>query len=156
MKKALLLIIFILTVLYSVDAQWYYKHCGVIDINNSTSEEFDCLWNKASRNSIGGAITTGIGIGAAGIGLIWGSYALRESYWYEWAAFLPISIMTAGLITLSVGLPIWITGAARKSNLRKNPHYNNLSFGTLKVAPTIKKNHFNNSYAFGLTASLSF
>ena len=48
--------------IYSVDAQWYNRSCGVIDISNWTPDEFECMWRNASRHVVGGTITTGIGI----------------------------------------------------------------------------------------------
>ena len=150
MKKAVLLFFVLFSVSYAADAQWQEKSCGVADIYHCSSEEFDCLWERASHNIRVGRITTVYGTIATVTGIIWGSQA------YDLAVILPYTLMTAGLITLSIGLPIWITGYARKSNLKENPHYKNLNFGSVKVAPTINKNHFNNSYSLGITASLSF
>jgi len=66
MKITLLLFSLIFTVLCNSNAQWSYKACGVADINNCTSEEFECHWKKATKNVRTGTITTGIGV--AGIG----------------------------------------------------------------------------------------
>jgi hypothetical protein len=149
MNKALLFLILLFSVLHTTDAQWYYKSCDVTDIKSCTYEEFQCLWERASHNILVGKITTIYGTIATVTGIIWGGQA------YDLAVILPYGIMTAGLITLSIGLPIWITGHARKSNLRENQHYKNLNFGNVKVAPTINKNHINNSYSVGLKMTLA-
>jgi hypothetical protein len=147
MKKALLLFFVLFSVLYSADAQWHYKTCGVTDMNNCTPVEFDCLWNKASKIAKVGAITTGIGTSLIAVGgiIVGGEYA-----------FTGVTLAMIGIVIDLVGIPIWITGGNRKSQLRKNPHFEALNSGSLNLFPLIRKNHFNNTYSVGLTASLRF
>ena len=150
MKKALLLFFVLFSVLYSADAQWHYKTCGVTDMNNCTPVEFDCLWNKASKISKVGAIATGVGtslVAVGGIILFWPAGD---------GGFIGVPIGMAGIVIDLVGIPIWITGSNRKSQLRKNPHFEALNSGSLNLFPLIRKNQFNNTYSVGLTASLSF
>jgi hypothetical protein len=147
MKKALLLFFVLFFVLYSADAQWHYKTCGVTDMNNCTPVEFDCLWNKASKIAKVGAITTGIGTSLIAVGgiIVGGEYA-----------FTGVTLAMIGIVIDLVGIPIWITGGNRKSQLRKNPHFEALKSGSLNLYPLIRKNHNGNTYSVGLTASLRF
>lgn len=72
-------------------------------------------------------------------------------------AFTGVTFAMIGIvIDFIIGAPVWITGAARKSRLRKNPLYEAPNSGSFNLSPTINKNHFNNSYSVGFTASLKF
>ncbi len=148
MKKVFLFLIVTFSVLYSADAQWYEKSCGVTDLDSITTQEFECLWAKATITARTGKIITGIGTSLIVVGgiMVGGQYA------FTGVTFAMIGIV----IDVFIGAPVWITGNNRKFNLRENPHYKNLNIGSLKVAPTISKNNFNNSYSVGFTASLKF
>ena len=157
MKKALLLFFVLFSVLHYVDAQWHYESCGVIDINNSTLAEFECLWGIASKNVRVGSIATGIG--AVGFGssilmvtLIMGGEIDNGTF----TTILTYAFIGAAITGLTLGPAFWITGASRKSRLRKNPHYEALKSSSLNISPSINRIHFNNSYSLGITASLSF
>ena len=157
MKKALLLVSLIFSGLYAVDAQWSYKSCGVVDINECTSEEFECLWERATKNVRVGAITTGIGVAGIGTSILMVTLIMgAEIDSGPVSAIFTYLSFGAGIVGVIIGPPIWITGAARKSKLRTNPHYEALNSLSFNLSPTINRNQFNNSYAFGLTASLSF
>ena len=112
MKKILLTIIVVLLYSNATNAQWHNRSCGVIDINTCSNEEFECIWNKASKLARGGAITTVVGtpiIVAGGIiGLAGGS---------EEAVWTGVFFGMAGLFIDIVGAPVWSTGAVRKNNL---------------------------------------
>ena len=151
MKKFLLLFFVIFSGLSYADAQWYYKSCGVADINNCTPSEFDCLWNNASKIAHGGAITTGIGTSLVAIGAI-----LTVASGFTEAAHATVTLSMVGLIIDMIGVPVWITGANRKSSLRKSPLYEALNSGSLNLSPTINRNQFTNTYSLGISASLSF
>ena len=118
MKKTLLFFIVTFSVLCSVDAQWYYRSCGVIDINNTTSEEFECLWKKATKNVRFGAIITAIGGSSIITGII-----IYFNYEEEgWVSFVPLAaavFFSAGFFIGLTGIPIWIIGANRRSKLKK-------------------------------------
>jgi hypothetical protein len=146
MKRTLLLIIFILSFLNAIDAQWYYRSCGVTDINNTTSEEFECLWKKATKNVRVGGIITAIGTSCFFIGFIGSSED----------EFLGTSIGIVGLFIDCIGIPIWIIGANRRSKLKKNPKYEDFILGSLNLSPVIGLNQINNSQYFGLSLSLNF
>ena len=147
MKKVFLLLIVTFSVLYSADAQWYERSCGVTDLDSITTQEFECLWAKATVTARTGKIITGIGTSLIVVGgiMVGGQYA-----------FTGVTFGMIGIVIDLIGAPIWITGYNRKFNLRENPHYKNLNIGSLKVAPTISKNNFSNSYALGISATLSF
>ncbi len=150
MKKALLLFFVLFSVLYSADAQWHYKTCGVTDMNNCTPVEFDCLWNKASKNAKVGAIATGVGTSLVAVGGIILFWPVGDG------GFIGVPIGMAGIIIDLVGIPIWITGGNRKSQLRKNPHYEAFNLRSLNISPSLNRNPFNHTYSFGLTASINF
>ena len=148
MKKPLLFLIVTFSILYSADAQWYEKSCGVNDMDNVTTQEFECLWAKATITARTGKIITGIGTSFIAVG---GIIVVAK------ASFTGVTLAMIGIvIDVFIGAPVWITGAGRISNLKENPHYKNLKFGSVKLAPTIIKNHFNNSYSTGLTVKLAF
>jgi hypothetical protein len=143
MRKAILSIIFLFIVSFSVDAQWYNRSCGVTDISNWTPDEFECMWRNASRCVVGGVLTTGVGVSCIVLGM--------ENWNYN------IRIAELGLFAIvPIGITFLITGAVRKSQLRKTPHSKGVNSQTLNIAPTINRNQFNNTYSLGLTASLSF
>jgi hypothetical protein len=147
MKRTLLLIIFILSFLNAIDAQWYHRSCGVTDINNTTSEEFECLWKKATKNvRVGGIITT------IGISCLLIAYIGSED---EWTYLGPIMIV-GGLFIDLIGIPIWIIGANRRSKLKKNPKYEDFILGSLNLSPALGVNQFNGTHYVGMSLSLNF
>lgn len=150
MNKVLVLSIVIVSGLYPAEAQWNLKYCNVPDIEHCTKTEFECLWERAEKNFQNGKVATLIGSIAAGIGLYWGSQA------YDMAVISAYMFMTAGLITVGVGVPVMLTGANRKSQLKRNPHFEALNSRSLNLYPTIRKNQISNAYSIGLTASLKF
>jgi hypothetical protein len=155
MKKALLLITIIVSFLYSADAQWNIKACGVTDIDNCTPEEFQCLWEKASKNFRGGKIATIVGSTCIVGGII--VYALAYTPSGDMGhVLIGGALVISGVIVDAIGIPKWKLGADRKAELKKHPHYDAQSFGTLNISPTIERNHLNSKYALGVTATLSF
>ena len=150
MRKAILSIIFLFIVSFSIDAQWYNRMCGVTEISNWTPDEFECMWKTASRQFVGGAITTGVGVSCVVLGSI---ISWNNSAWGDSAP--PIVILSLFAI-VPIGITFLITGAVRKSQLRKTPHSKGINSQTLNIAPTINRNQFNDTYSLGLTASLSF
>ena len=156
MKMTALIFVFILSFLSIMDAQkysWHYKQCGVIDINNCTSEEFDCLWGEAKMIANVGMIITIVGTSS----IVIGGY-LFNGYWGgddQSIVYYGMMVIT-GLIAIPVGITVWITGANRKSELRKTPNYDTFMLGSLKVSPSIGVDQFNNTYNYGVTLSLTF
>ena len=149
MRKAILSFIFLFIVSFSIDAQWYNRSCGVIEISNWTPDEFECMWRNASTCVVGGVITTGIGITCVVLGSI---IHMNNSFGDP----APPSVILCLFAVVPIGITIWITGAVRKSQLRKTPQSKGINSQSLNIAPTINRNHFNNTYSLGLTASLSF
>jgi len=148
MKKALLLFIVLFSISYSVDAQWYERLCAVTDLDSITTQEFECLWAKATITARTGKIITGIGTSFIVVG---GIIVVAES------SFTGVTLAMIGIvIDVIIGAPVWITGAGRKSELRKTPYYETLNLQTLNISPIIYKNQFNSSYSLGITASLRF
>ena len=147
MKRTLLLFIFIISFHNVIDAQWYYRSCGVTDINNTTYDEFECLWVHSTRTILAGAIATAIGTSCMIVGFYIILYENIDN---------PFLFFTGFITTFFVGIPIWITGAVRKSQLRKTPNYNLLNLGSLNLSPVIGLNKFNGSHYLGMSLSLNF
>jgi hypothetical protein len=163
MKKALMLVIVMFSAIYSADAQWYYKSCGVTDLNNITSEDFQCLQFKATRNVIGGAIVTGIGTTAivGGVSMVQKVNMDTNSDMGEviigaGSIFGGVFLIGAGIIIDLAGTALLMAGVSRHITLRKTPYFQNRSPSVLNIAPTINRDQFNNTYSLGLTASLRF
>ncbi len=159
MNKAILSIVFLLIVSLSIDAQWYTRSCGVSDISNWTTDEFGCMWKNASRHVVGGAITTGIGVSCIAVGLI----AFDRSKGVEGGVIGFTEADEVGIVMFAVSIPfnlvgisLLIAGASRKSQLKNTPHSKGINSHSLNIAPTINRNHLNNTYSLGLTASLRF
>jgi len=154
MKGIILSVAFVFSLLCSVNCQWYYKSCGVSDINNTTIDEFDCLWEKSNNIAKVGRTTCVVGTAF----MIAGSITMLASdpCCSSGVLFLGcFAVLGGGAINI-VGAPIWIVGAERKSKLKGSGHYNNRALGTVRLTPVIQRNHFNNSHAFGITATMSF
>ena len=147
MKKTLLFIIFITLFVNATNAQWYYRKCGVTDINNCTVEEFECLWSK-SNNTVG----AGIGMSIIGFGAIVVANGMTSGF----LDFTPAILGLTGFILVSVGIPVMITGTVRTGKLKKSVNYDNLNLGSLSLSPTINVNQFNNSQYYGLSISFNF
>ncbi len=150
MKKTVLLIIFILSFLSATDAQWYNRSCGVIDINNTTSEEFECIWRKTTENIIVGAILTAIGTG------FWVFIYIRENYYFKVGDLSGIFYIPAGFIFNMAGISIIMIGVTRKIELTKTPGYDFMKLGSLNLSPVIGLNQYNGSHYLGMSLSLNF
>ncbi len=154
MKKAIVSVIFVFSLLCSANCQWYHKSCSVSDIYNTTVDEFDCLWKKSNNLAKVGRTTCAVGTAfmiAGGITMIaadpcCSSGILLLGYF---------AVLGGGAINI-VGLPIWIVGAERKSKLKKSIHFKNQPITTIRITPVLQRNNYNNNHTFGLTATISF
>ena len=157
MKKALLLIIFLFSCLHSANAQWYHDHCGVTDINNCTTEEFKCLWEYSSRLVITGSILTGIGTGCIIGGIIIElnnlTFMVQEQ---DSKSNIGGYLFWGGVIIDLIAIPMMSIGFTQKGKLKHTPNYKSQNLEILNISPTINRNHFNNSYSIGLTATVRF
>jgi len=104
MKPVLLLFVFALFSAYPVNAQWYERACGVQDIELATSDEFECMWNKADKTIQAGMRTCGIGTGIAVLGgvTMFVSGASDGGY-----SMIGATGIICGLATVVVSIPIW-------------------------------------------------
>ncbi|MFC2098550.1 hypothetical protein ACFLSP_02275 [Bacteroidota bacterium] len=158
MKKTVLLLIFILSFFNTTYAQWYERSCGVTDINTCSLEEFECLWNKSTNKLVIGAATSVIGTSIIVGTVIWISNfdTGPESEFVTVGLIIGSLGLGIGLVLNGVGIPIMITGAIRRSNLRKSVHFDTYKIGYLKVSPSLGLNQFNNTYNYGVSLSLTF
>jgi hypothetical protein len=154
MKVAILSVVFVFSLLCSANCQWYYKSCGVSDINKTTIDEFDCLWKKSNNIAKVGRTTCAVGTAfmiVGGITMIasdpcCSSGTLLMGYF---------AVLGGGAINI-VGAPIWIVGAQRKSKLKGIGNINKQALETIRLTPAVQRNHFNNNHTFGITATISF
>ena len=154
MKELVALVLFVCSIFCSANCQWYHKSCGVSDIYNTTVDEFDCLWKKSNNLALIGKTTCAVGTAimiAGGITMIAADPCCSSGL-----LLLGYLAVEVGLAINIVGVPIWVVGAIRKSNLKENKHFKNQAFKTIKITPALHRNHYNNSYAFGIAATLSF
>lgn len=153
MKKLLVMFVFALSGICSVNAQWYERSCGVQDIESATSDEFDCLWSKTDKIVNAGMRTCGIGTGLAVLGGITMFVTSAGDGGYS---IIGATGVICGLTAVIVSIPIWAIGASRENKLMDSPAYQDFQPSTLRIAPMIDKNHFNRQASLGLTASLNF
>ena len=149
-KIILALAICLLSTIYS-NAQWYQRSCGVTVFNITTSEEFECLWNK-SRNTVEvGAILSVVGTSLLVIGFV--SLAHAHDLGDMGPGVLSVTI---GLIMDFIGIPTLIAGIVRISQLKKTPYYEILNLGSLNLSPVVGLNQYNGSHYLGMSLSLNF
>jgi hypothetical protein len=160
MNRALVVIMVLFSFSASTDAQWTNRSCGVADLSNCTTAEFECLWEKASMKARRGAISTGIGTSCIVTGLIIISQSTVSCTFGicvpDAAGLVGGLVFFGGIIVDFVAIPTWITGGYRKAQLRNHPHFKSLNLEALKLSPTIIRNQFNNTYSAGLSATFSF
>lgn len=152
--KVLLVIILCFLCIQWADGQWYNRSCGVVDINNMTAEDFDCLWKKSTTIAKVGGITSIVGTTI----LVTGAITMIAADPCCSSGMFLIGYFTAltGAAVDVIGVPIWRTGAHRKSILRNNPHYSEQASGTMTISPLFLINYPNQSYSLGFTVSLCF
>ena len=160
MKKLLLITLVILLYADATDAQWYYRQCGVANINECTAMEYECLMNKATKLSKTGKIGTGVSVlliaAAAGVGVYIGETTEDELE----AIILILALEATVGVIASVGIltyvPHWIIGAVRVNQVKKTPYHKSITPQSLKISPAIQINHFNSSPCLGMSLSLTF
>ena len=110
--KTTLIIVSLLTVTITLDAQyyfdqWYFKQCQVTSIKNCTPEEFQCLWAKAYTLNKTGKILTVVGTATVALPFI---ISIVEPY----AIYLSLITVPVGGLLDIIGIPCMITGNSRK------------------------------------------
>lgn len=157
MKYLLLLITLVLLCHCSVNAQWYERACGVHDLESATSDEFDCMWNKAATTVKVGQISCLVGTSIAILG---GAVSLVASGTDSEAAsgttMIGATVAICGLTATAISIPIWAVGASRRSKLEKSPAYQDFQSATLQFSPMIETNHFTQQASLGLAVLLNF
>lgn len=136
------------------DGQWYNRSCGVADINNTTAEEFDCLWKKSTTIAKVGGITSIVGttvLVTGALTMITSDPCCSSGKWL--VGYL--TVLTGAAIDI-IGVPVWMTGVYRKSILRNNPHYSEQASATITISPSLQRNFPKRTCSFGITASLCF
>jgi len=154
MMKAIVSVIIVFSFSYSASCQWYYRSCGASNIENTTLDEFDCLWKKSNNLAKVGRTTCAVGTTfmiAGGITMVAADPCCSSGL-----LLCGYFAVLGGVAINIVGIPIWVVGAERKSKLRESIHYKNQAFKTIGITPALQRNHCNNNYAFGITATLSF
>lgn len=154
MKQTIASVMLAFTLLCAVECQWYYRTCGVTDIENATSDEFDCLWEKSNRMASRGRTTCVVG---GSIMIVGGIAMIATDPCCSQGVFMlaGLTFFVGGGITI-LGLPAWVAGAGRKSQLKGNIHSQNQALKTILISPVMQRNHLNNSHIFGIGATISF
>ena len=119
--KPLPILIFILFLSpLSSGAQWYNRTCGTADLDHLNQQQFDCLWKRSRTLARIGSATTlagSVAVLAGGITMLaadpcCSSGRLLSGYF----------VFLTGLAIDALGVPVWIVGSSRMSNLnRMNP-----------------------------------
>jgi len=154
MKNVILFIVLIFACSQCLNGQWYYNSCGASDVTNTTLEEFDCLWEKSNKIVKVGRTTCLVGtafILAGGITMFAADPCCSSGY-YMIGGFT----VFGGFIIDLFGLPIWITGGARKNKLLENNHFNNQALNTFTLLPSLQINQFSKTYSYGFALTLHF
>ena len=153
MKNRLFLIFFALLFMCHVNAQWYERACDVRDFELATSDEFECMWNKAGKTVDTGMRTCGIGTGIAVLGgvTMFVSGASDGAY-----SMIGATGIICGLATVAASVPIWAIGASRRNKLMDTPAYKDSRSTTFQISPLIHNNQISKHASLGISASLSF
>jgi len=124
--KTTILIISMLFLFVTVNAQWYYTNYGVTDINKLSKEQCDLALEKANKTIKTGKAMTIIGAGVCVIGAIMYSSGLNEitsSTTYSGIddgvnkGVAGAYIAGIGGVVAGIGIPVWISGDAQKSQI---------------------------------------
>jgi hypothetical protein len=124
--KKLTLVLLIVCFAFSVNAQWYYNSFNVSNINDLNQDQLNLSLTKANKSIKTGQIMTGVGGGVCIIGAIMYSSGLNNmasSTTYSGIneglnkGTAGAYIAGAGGIIASIGIPIWISGFMRKSDI---------------------------------------
>ena len=123
MKK--LILIFTILVSFGIaNAQWYYTKYGVTNINELTKEQCDLALQQANKTiSFGKEMTVG-GSGVLIIGgILYGSGLIKidSSPLFSGKGVIEVVsgafLIGVGTIITCIGVPLWISGASRKSKI---------------------------------------
>ena len=152
MKKLLLVLALPVMIISSIQAQWPLRTCGVINIYECSQEEYNCLWLNAQRNTIGGCVSTVAGFTLA---MIASAQTVTSIYTLEPNPSIGVFIFI-GSVLFYTGVPVWITGAVRKSQLRRTPNFKLMKFGSMNFSPVMGISQYNNKQYLGIQLSLTF
>ena len=135
MKHQLVFAFLIILIFNRASAQWYSTHCGAPDLETLDRKQYECLWLKAQQPYKAGMIITLVGSAAV---LGGGITMLASDPCCSSGNFL-IGTMTflSGIAVDIIGIPIWIVGSHRKSELRKSSWYQEVSGSKIKIKPWI-------------------
>jgi hypothetical protein len=163
MKKIALFVIIILYIFNALNAQdeyeekGHYKHCDVIDINDCTQEEFECMWIRARKNIITGSILTTVGTSFAAFFIAAltdpnsGDYINSDAF-----GFIILFGGAAGIVLYLIGIPTLVNGLSGRSQLKKTDYYDVFKTGSLNIQPTFGLYQINYGTYVGLSLSWSF
>lgn len=114
------------------------------------------MWETATENVNKGARRTVMGVAGLSIAFFRTRAAFAGNAGGAGNAALVIVSGVAGLFGIISGPMKLSEGSRQKSQLKTHPHYKSLNISNLYLEPAIRLNQLNNSYTFGLTASLKF
>ena len=169
MRNLILLSLIILSFGIQTNAQWYYRNCGVANLDSITSSEFECLWKKSTNKVVTGGVLTGIGtslfvgtlIVAANSNLDPGPESEYTVVYIGAFAF----VGGIGIFLDYIGIPILIVGVSRRSKLKKLSNYDEFIMPDIvhgkeekyiSIAPEIGTIYIDHSQFYGLSLSINF
>jgi len=124
----------------------------VKNIYECSLEEYNRLWLNAQRNTIGGCVSTVAGITLA---MIASYQTISSIYTLEPNPSIEV-IIVIGSVLFYAGLPVWITGAVRKSQLRRTPNFKLMKKASVKFSPAVEFSPYNNKQYLGIQVSMTF
>lgn len=120
MKKLTFIILLVLPMM--VNAQWYTSY-GVTDIGDLTPPQLDFALKKAKNIEGTGVVFTLLGVGSGIVGFVMQMKAITEIDYADPNADLSklntgTILLYGGVITASIGVPLWIAGSMRKTDIQ--------------------------------------
>ena len=102
-----------------VNAQWYQSY-GVTNINDLSAEQCQLALKKATSTASTGAVMTILGVAASVTGYIVSTKSVEEMDFEELdlgGYNTGMGLMLAGGGIAAIGIPLWISGSTRKSQI---------------------------------------
>jgi len=124
MKKTIILLLGIVLTL-NVNAQWYFNSFGVTNINELNEAQLNFALEKSTKTVETGQTLTFVGSGAAILGYIIYAASLNKIITDDYGnvsenvnkSFAGAAIMYGGIITVGIGIPLWISGTNRRNDI---------------------------------------
>lgn len=152
--KTLLLLIVLGLCPQILHAQWYERRCGVSDLDDLTTDQFVCLWNRSKTVARTGGVISLVGTTVLVGGGI--TMATADPCCSSGQLLIGYFAVLSGIAIDLIGVPVWLTGIQRKSVLKKSEHFNNQALRTLRISPVLLKNNITQTCSCGMAITFRF